>query len=107
MPPSLPASHTFPESLIVHIALIHTDLLDAGTDPGADQGKRSARLIELGEKNRRAYEESFLGKTVEVLVEEKSDVNGKEMWTGHTKEYMKIALESEKNLQNCILKRAN
>lgn len=65
--------------------------------------KRSARLIELGEKNRRAYEESFLGKTVEVLVEEKSDVNGKEMWTGHTKEYMKIALESEKNLQNCIL----
>ncbi len=27
------------------------------------------------------------GKTVEVLVEEKSDVNGKEMWTGHTKEY--------------------
>ena len=36
-------------------------------------------------------------------MEEKSDVNGKEMWTGHTKEYMKIALESEKNLQNCIL----
>ena len=67
------------------------------------KAKRSARLIELGEKNRRAYEESFLGKTVEVLVEEKSDVNGKEMWTGHTKEYMKIALESEKNLQNCIL----
>ena len=67
------------------------------------KAKRSARLIELGEKNRRAYEESFLGKTVEVLVEEKSDVNGKEMWTGHTKEYMKIALESEKNLQNCII----
>lgn len=81
----------------------HESGSDAGTDPGADQGKRSARLIELGEKNRRAYEESFLGKTVEVLVEEKSDVNGKEMWTGHTKEYMKIALESEKNLQNCIL----
>ena len=74
-----------------------------GQIPEQIKAKRGARLIELGEKNRRAYEESFLGKTVEVLVEEKSDVNGKEMWTGHTKEYMKIALESEKNLQNCIL----
>lgn len=74
-----------------------------GQIPEQIKAKRSARLIELGEKNRRAYEESFLGKTVEVLVEEKSDVNGKEMWTGHTKEYMKIALELEKNLQNCIL----
>jgi len=74
-----------------------------GQIPEQIKAKRSARLIELGEKNRRAYEESFLGKTVEVLVEEKSDVNGKEMWTGHTKEYMKITLESEKNLQNCIL----
>ena len=74
-----------------------------GQIPEQIKAKRSARLIELGEKNRRAYEESFLGKTVEVLVEEKSDVNGKEMSTGHTKEYMKIALESEKNLQNCIL----
>ena len=74
-----------------------------GQIPEQIKAKRSARLIELGEKNRRAYGESFLGKTVEVLVEEKSDVNGKEMWTGHTKEYMKIALESEKNLQNCIL----
>lgn len=74
-----------------------------GQIPEQIKAKRSARLIELGEKNRRAYEESFLGKTVEVLVEEKSDVNGKEMWTGHTKAYMKIALESEKNLQNCIL----
>ena len=74
-----------------------------GQIPEQIKAKRSARLIELGEKNRRAYEESFLGKTEEVLVEEKSDVNGKEMWTGHTKEYMKIALESEKNLQNCIL----
>mgnify|MGYP000572951954 CR=1 FL=1 len=74
-----------------------------GQIPEQIKAKRSARLIELGEKNRRAYEESFLGKTVEVLVEEKSDVNGKEMWTGHTTEYMKIALESEKILQNCIL----
>ena len=75
-----------------------------GQIPEQIKAKRSARLIELGEKNRRAYEESFLGKTVEVLVEEKSDVNGKEMWTGHTKEYMKIALEINENLKNSIIK---
>ena len=39
-----------------------------GQIPEQIKAKRSARLIELGEKNRRAYEESFLGKTVEVLV---------------------------------------
>ena len=75
-----------------------------GQIPEQIKAKRSARLIELGEKNRRAYEESFLGKTVEVLVEEKSDVNGKEMWTGHTKEYIKVAVSSEENLQNRIVK---
>lgn len=40
-----------------------------GQIPEQIKAKRSARLIELGEKNRRAYEESFLGKTVEVHVE--------------------------------------
>ena len=39
-----------------------------GQIPEQIKAKRSARLIELGEKNRRAYEESFLGKTVEVLI---------------------------------------
>ena len=40
---------------------------------------------------------------VEVLFEERAQIEGKAVMTGHTKEYMKIALESEKNLQNCIL----
>ena len=34
------------------------------------KAKRSAQLIELGEKKRAAYEQSFQGKEVEVLVEE-------------------------------------
>ena len=33
------------------------------------KAKRSAQLIELGEKKRAAYEQSFQGKEVEVLVE--------------------------------------
>ena len=68
------------------------------------KGRRSAAMIGLGEKKRRQYEQSFLGKEVEVLVEEDAVVNGKIMQTGHTREYMKIALERNENLQNRIVK---
>lgn len=68
------------------------------------KAKRSAQLIELGEKKRAAYEQSFQGKEVEVLVEEDLELNGKEVQIGHTKEYMKIALERNENLKNSIVK---
>lgn len=68
------------------------------------KAKRSAQLIELGEKKRAAYEQSFQGKEVEVLVEENLELNGKEVQIGHTKEYMKIALETNENLKNSIVK---
>ena len=68
------------------------------------KAKRSTQLIELGEKKRAAYEQSFQGKEVEVLVEEDLELNGKEVQIGHTKEYMKIALETNENLKNSIVK---
>ena len=67
------------------------------------KAQRSARLIELGEKKRKAYEKKFIGRTVEVLVEENAVIGGKNVQTGHTKEYIKIALDSEENLRNCIV----
>ena len=70
------------------------------------KAKRSAQLIELGEKKRAAYEQSFQGKEVEVLVEEDLELNGKEVQIGHTKEYMKIALETNENLKNSIVYKA-
>ena len=66
--------------------------------------RRSAVLIELGEKKRKAYEQSFLGKEVEVLVEEEALIQGKPMQTGHTKEYIRIAFEGDKSLKNTIVK---
>lgn len=67
------------------------------------KAQRSALLIELGERRRKAYEESFIEKTVEVLVEEDAVIDGKKVQTGHTKEYMKIALEKERNLRNSVV----
>lgn len=71
--------------------------------PEQVKAERSAVLIGLGRKKQEEYEKRFIGREVEVLVEEKNRINGQERWTGHTKEYMKIALDGEENLQNCIL----
>ena len=69
-----------------------------------EKARRSAVLIELGEKKRKAYEQSFLGKEVEVLVEEEALIEGRPMQTGHTKEYIRIAFEGDKSLKNTIVK---
>lgn len=66
--------------------------------------RRSARMIAMGEQKRRAYEEGFIGKEVEVLVEEPAEIDGKVMRVGHTKEYIKIALDRKENLKNCVVK---
>ena len=67
------------------------------------KAKRSSLMIALGEKKRKAYEQGFAGKTVEVLIEEKAVIDGKTVQTGYTREYMKIALEAEEDLSNCII----
>lgn len=72
--------------------------------PEQTKAQRSALMIAMGEKKRDAYEKSFIGKEVEVLVEEDSVIDGRNVQVGHTKEYMKIALETEKNLKNHIVK---
>lgn len=69
-----------------------------------EKALRSALLIELGEKKRRAYEKSFFGKEVEVLVEEEAVIDGKIMQTGHTKEYIRVALDKDESLKNTIVK---
>lgn len=62
--------------------------------------KRSNILLELNDKKQRAYEEKLIGKTVEVLMEEAIEKDGEIYQVGHTKEYVKIALKSEKDLSN-------
>lgn len=72
--------------------------------PEQIKAERSAQLIELGAKKQEAYEKEMVGKDVEILVEEPAQINGKEVQAGHTKEYIKVALESDENLQNQIVK---
>ncbi|MBQ8803115.1 MAG: tRNA (N(6)-L-threonylcarbamoyladenosine(37)-C(2))-methylthiotransferase MtaB [Tyzzerella sp.] len=64
---------------------------------------RSNELLELDAKKRRKYEETFIGTEVEVLMEESIELDGKTVQVGHTKEYVKIALQTDENLQNQLI----
>ncbi len=72
--------------------------------PESVKAARSEVLLELNKRQRSRYEAGFIGKEVEVLIEEEATLCGKKVQVGHTKEYMKIALEGTENLQNSIVK---
>ncbi|WP_333676642.1 tRNA (N(6)-L-threonylcarbamoyladenosine(37)-C(2))-methylthiotransferase MtaB [Muricomes intestini] len=72
--------------------------------PEQIKSKRSDILLALNEEGRQAYEKSFVGKEVEVLVEESVEIGGETMQIGHTREYMKVAVKTKENLQNHIVK---
>lgn len=61
---------------------------------------RSNELLALDKEKRRKYEKKLIGKNVEVLMEESVQADGKTYQVGHTKEYVKIRLESDRNMQN-------
>ncbi len=64
---------------------------------------RSGRLIELTDNTTKAYRDSWIGKEAQVLFEEKIQIDGKEYWVGHTKEYVKAILKEDKDLENTIV----
>lgn len=57
--------------------------------------RRSNQLLELNRVNQKAFEESFIGKEVEVLWEESIEINGQTYMTGHTREYIRVAAQGE------------
>ena len=75
-----------------------------GQIPENEKNKRSSILLDMNKRHRQEYLESFLGKNVEILVEEDMNVDGETYQTGHTKEYMRAILKSEKSLENQIVK---
>ncbi len=62
--------------------------------------ERSQKLIELSNKNEREYNEKYIGKSVDVLFEEEKDG----LWSGYTKNYVRVFVESDENLENRLKK---
>ena len=72
---------------------------------GNKKEQRSQKLIELSDKNEKEYNQSYIGKEVEVLWEEEKEGTYK----GHTKNYIlayykEVESEKEKDLENKIIK---
>ncbi len=65
---------------------------------GNKKEERSNLLIELSNKNELAYNQEYLGKIVEVLLE---DREGKYI-KGHTTNYMVVKVQTEQELENTI-----
>ena len=63
--------------------------------PEQIKNERSDVLLALTEKNSGEYRKKLLGRTVKVLLEEESTIGGTTYLTGHTREYVKVAVSPE------------
>ena len=62
--------------------------------------ERSNKLIELSDKNEEEYNQKYIGKEVEVLLEEREG----EYLKGHTTNYMVVKMKTNENFENTIQK---
>ena len=67
---------------------------------GSVKEERSNKLIELSDKNEKEYNQQYIGKEVEVLLEEREG----EYLKGHTTNYMVVKMKTNENLENTIQK---
>ncbi|MFU0827893.1 MAG: tRNA (N(6)-L-threonylcarbamoyladenosine(37)-C(2))-methylthiotransferase MtaB [Lachnoclostridium sp.] len=65
---------------------------------------RSNQLLELGEELSAKYRSSFIGRIENILIEEDLRVDGETYQVGHNERYIKMAVKSDKNLSNSIVK---
>ncbi len=71
--------------------------------PSELKNSRSDCLLDLENKMRHEYYESFYGKTREVLFEEAMRLKGTDYYVGHTREYLYVAVASKEDLSGQIL----
>ena len=65
--------------------------------------RRSAVLLEMEARKSLEYRSQFVDSVVKVLFEENKEMNGRTYMIGHTREYVKVAVETSQNLTNQIL----
>lgn len=68
-----------------------------------EKTRRSHILLSLAKKNGREYREKLIGTEVEVLIECKEFINKKFYWTGFTKTYVRVIVDSKEDLKDRIV----
>lgn len=58
----------------------------------AAKAQRSDRMLELHEIRAREYEESMIGKKMELLLEEEIEIDGGPWYVGHSREYVRAVI---------------
>lgn len=71
--------------------------------PEAVKKERSEKLLALGHRMSREFRRYYLGRQVTALLEEEFLYDGKRYYTGYTKEYVKVAVETKKDLSNTFV----
>lgn len=66
------------------------------------KSERSNRLMQLENRLSQEYRQGYINKELEVLFEEAKEINGHIYQIGHTREYVKVALETTDDLSNQI-----
>ena len=66
--------------------------------------KRSNLLLTMEQTQSEAFRTYYIGREEEVLFEEEKEIQEKKYWIGHTKKYVKVAVESQENLANKLKK---
>ena len=64
----------------------------------AVKAARSDRMLELHERRAKEYENFMLGKRLEILLEEEIILNGHTYLVGHSREYIRTAVEKQEGL---------
>ena len=59
----------------------------------AVKAQRSEKLLELHDIHAKEYEEAMIGKTIELLLEEEIEEDGKMWYVGHSREYVRAVIE--------------
>lgn len=59
---------------------------------------RSEKMLSVNRERMAEYEKSLEGKTLEILLEEECEINGKAYYLGHSREYVRTAVEKRDGL---------
>lgn len=71
--------------------------------PEAVKKERSEKLLALGHRMSEEFRRYYLGRQVTALLEEEFLYDGKRYYIGYTKEYVKVAVETKKDLSNTFV----
>jgi len=66
------------------------------------KSERSAVLLALEKAQSLEYRKMYIGKRLEVLIEELTEIDGRSYYTGYTKNYIRVAIAADEFKDNPV-----